>query len=396
MPEVKIDLPTSLKAGNGLSPQQLQSHEDLVKKLESTRFADILASNPYLGYERKQTWMEGLIESLGFRSKYQKDIEQNAQAAREYDAQAMQLASEEKYNSPVEAAGRLRNAGMSPALAGLDQAGQASEFAQEQGSPDFSEGYSGMDLISGLCSSVMKVFSLASGFGESMLGMQQLSNAVESGQIDNASKMLDLANKAVMHATNGNRSYDNLHDREDDLDTALVGFKELFSRRGTVKRFNQSYQFAKSNLVNYADEYKKRADAGINRRTYLSGEASQYFNPNDRVMQAMLEPIVQLSEKVDKEKLDYDHAYYKKADPELRAEAENEGYATDKQSQALERQVNSTFAKIVSNLAKESESGNWLAGISLLLIQSLRGISGSFGLSPNKAGKMMPKIGLGF
>lgn len=355
-------------------PQSNPGHADLVEKYKDTRFADILAANPYLNPQRELSGWESLLKSLGFRTKYDSDMDAFANSAREYDAQVAQLASEEQYNSPTEAAARMSMAGLNPQLQGLENAGAASEFAQEQTPPVLAEGADPLSSVAQLANMVTQVISLSSGFSKDIFAMKQMQQQLEAGDIENAGKMMEYISRAMEfmqpHMYRGNTKHE-------DLFTDIAGMG--LSKR-SLKKFSSYYEMMKGNVVNWAKDYKTRAEGSSARKAYLGDKASQYYSYDDDTMQAMLEPVVRLAEDVSKAHLDtqkekesQDLEYQKGRDPQAEAAAEVEGNLASAQQSRINRQLSKTLSRIVGNLAKSSDAGNQLSSIALLLFQALQG-----------------------
>ena len=154
-----------------------------------TRFANI--SNPYSSLPRQKTNWDKFLNWLGFRSGYDKAQEQYNLAGAEYNAQLEQLASEEAYNSPLQQAQRMREAGLNPDLTGVSGE-PASEFDNQQQSPDVSVGtdVNPLDVVK----------SIGTGFMSTLSGTIALLNDVnllKQAKIATDEKDLDFGRKLI-------------------------------------------------------------------------------------------------------------------------------------------------------------------------------------------------------
>lgn len=380
------------------APQSNPGHADLVEKYKDTRFADILAANPYLNPQRELSGWEKLLKGLGFRTKYDSDMDAFANSAREYDAQVAQLASEEQYNSPTEAAARMAMAGLNPQLQGLENAGSASEFAQEQTPPTLSEGADPLSSVAQLANMVTQVISMSSGFSKDIFAMKQMQQQLEAGDIENAGKMMEYISRAMEfmqpHQAHGDTNYSDLF-----KDIAGMGL----SKR-SLKKFSNYYEMMKGNVVNWTKDYKTRAEGASARKAYLGDKASQYYSQDDDTMIAMMEPIIKLAEDVSKAQLETEQTrqgkdleYEQNRDPQSEAMAEVAGNQAATQNAKIQKGINTAMAKIVGNLAQKAGDGNVMANVALLLFQVVQGMSASFGKSPaGKSGELRPHFGIGF
>lgn len=227
--------------------------------IEGTRFEDI--QNPYVNNPRQKTNWDKFINWLGFRSGYDKSMEQYQLASDEYNAQLSQLASEEKYNSPLEQAQRMREAGLNPDLTGVSGE-PASEFDNQQESPDVSVGtdVNPLDVVSTIGKSFISTISGTMALLQDINLFRQSRIATDEKDLDYASKMIDFFNKSDSY----------FHDQSDSSDdgnlnaslvTHILGNNSpLFHSKRSVKRFNSFRGKAVDSLLGLSTEFKSYED----------------------------------------------------------------------------------------------------------------------------------------
>lgn len=154
-----------------------------------TRFENI--SNPYSSLPRQKTGWDKFLNWLGFRSGYDKAQEQYNLAGAEYNAQLEQLASEEAYNSPLQQAARMREAGLNPDLTGVSGE-PASEFDNQQQSPDVSVGtdVNPLDVVKSIGSAFMSTMSGTIALLNDVNLLKQAKIATDEKDLDFGSKMI--------------------------------------------------------------------------------------------------------------------------------------------------------------------------------------------------------------
>lgn len=152
-------------------------------------------SNPYASYDYRHSGWQKFLESLGFRTNYDKFKESMAINAAEYDAQLAEKAHNEEYDSPLEQNARLREAGINPDLAGETSSGSASPMEPDPNGPI--EPGSDFDSFMNVGSLVMDGISMAFGLMQSGIGAMSSLQNLRGQKIDNDNKILDTAFKSL-------------------------------------------------------------------------------------------------------------------------------------------------------------------------------------------------------
>lgn len=222
--------------------------------ISGTRFEDI--QNPYTNMPRQQTFWDKFANWFGFRSGYDKALEQYQLSSDEYNAQLSQLASEEKYNSPVEQAQRMRQAGLNPDLTGVSGE-SASEFDNQQERPDVSgsSDVNPLDVISTIgnafISTITGTMSLLSDINQ----YKQAKIATDEKDIDYANKMLQFFKDSYPYL-----SYQDDGTESDVNVYALRYGNPLFHSKRAVKRFNHFRSSVGNSLLGLTTKYKSYED----------------------------------------------------------------------------------------------------------------------------------------
>lgn len=347
---------------SGLSQADLDSYQQMTDKFKNTRFADILAANPYLSSTRKESPLEALMSFFGFRTAFDKDQENRAQAFRDYNAQVAQLASEDEYNSPAAQAQRMRAAGLNPDLQGVEGVQAASEFAQEQVSPTASEGE---NELANLASMALNIFQVGLGFQKDLLSFKQMKQAYDAGDIENVSSMFDVAAKAAGFVQSENDR--NNFEYGDPYEIFGPVFSKYFRSRKNRKNFLQSFEVSRANLDNSVRYYTNMAESAKKRGENAFSRASQYFSMNDEAFQAMMRPLIKAQEDFALTKLRKDKQYQDTYDPIKAATAVNQENETIIQESQRKFDTNRVLSQIIHNLSQNALKGDNFSAILLTL-----------------------------
>lgn len=368
------------------------NNPDLVKKMSGTRFEDMLKANPYNQSTRQQSWWEGLLSKLGFRTNYDKDMDQLAQASSEYQAQIAQLASEDQYNSPVEQANRMRQAGLNPDLTGVSGE-PASEFDNQQASPEFSGSdqdalFSGFQNLSSL---VLGALGTTESLMQSIGTMNQLVQNIRSGSLDQANKIFDTVSR--LHGViMGDESITKDNIEFNPSVQALLGIIPNRSMRKKVQNYLIDYD---SSLQKRLDSLNVKTNVENKRKEYNSLIGSATYSSNDETMQGLFKILSdgqyeaskamyeaeKAKYKADKSRSDYDknladklnqdQAYIGEADA---FKAQNSASVSDsnyrkyendynKERLEIQKHVLDTYKKALDFLHEQAQKGDLVSGI---------------------------------
>lgn len=272
-------------AKNGERTYSVSNNKDLVESMKGSRFEQMLELNPYNNSPRKQSFWEKVLSGLGFRTNYDKDMEQLSQASAEYQAQIAQLASEDKYNSPLEQANRMRQAGLNPDLTGVTGE-PASEFDNQQNSPEMSgsDQEQIMSAFQNFSSLILGTFGTAESIMQSVGTMSQLVQNIRSGSLDQAQKVVDtVGNLHGLIMGDETINKDNIEFNPNVQ--ALLGIIPNRKMRKRVLNY----------LVDYEPTLQKRLDM-LNTKTNVENRRKEYnsllgsstYSSSDETMQGLM------------------------------------------------------------------------------------------------------------
>lgn len=127
-------------------------------------------SNPFVNYQYQLGFWDKIGNVLGFRTSEDRTREEYEQRSNEYIAQLQSLAREEEYNSEASQAQRQKEAGLNPALNGVNPS-QASEMNESPMSlPDIARN-NGDDVTSAF-GTFSNIVSTVIGLGSGLLSLQ--------------------------------------------------------------------------------------------------------------------------------------------------------------------------------------------------------------------------------
>lgn len=355
-----------------------------------TRFENI--SNPYAEMPRVQTGWDRLLNWFGFRSGYDKAQEQYNLAGAEYNAQLEQLASEEQYNSPVEQAARMREAGLNPDLTGVSGE-SASEFDNQQQSPDVSVGAG----ISDIANTFMSALSGSMALFKDFASLKQIQGMIDAQDYDNAGKLLDVFQKTdpLFHAY-GEPS-DSVSGR---YSSPLI--QHLFGSKRNRSRFDKLRNEAVDTLLGYTTDYKsfdefyKSAESfgETSSKPYMSGvfpgvsmwTVSHAMKPLSQAIydmnMAQMEAIqkgAQYESKVSDRKLEDGTADVEAGAVRAGFEAETAEAGVRKQLAPLKIDQTKIYGSMLKQLNKMAQDGDLFAGLLGMLLGSKTLGAPSFG-----------------
>lgn len=237
---------------NPISYKSSKLVNNIPSNIEGTRFENI--QNPYTNLPRQQTFWDRFANWFGFRSGYDKATEQYQMASDEYNAQLSQLASEEKYNSPIEQAARMRQAGLNPDLTGVSGE-PASEFDNQQESPDVSTGmdFNPLDLISTIGNSFLSTISGTMSLLMDINSYRQARIATDEKDLDFASKLIDTFQKSDSFMRGQ-------FDSDYPVTSLLSNDSPLFHSKQNIQRFNRFRNRAENSLLGLTTRFKSYED----------------------------------------------------------------------------------------------------------------------------------------
>lgn len=214
-------------------------------------YRKLYESNPYVNYQYQLGLWDKIGNFLGFRTSEDRTREEYAQRSNEYISQLQSLAREEEYNSESEQAKRQKEAGLNPALNGVNPS-QASEMNETPMSlPDIQRNNG--DDVSSAFGTFTNIVSSVIGLGSGLLSMQGQRNNNVLSRLSNIKDIysfgkelgLDLSNESDVNAlfgvpSNGLRTTEFLQSR-----LRKMGFSRRDAKRFAVS-FNQGLSYRDS------------------------------------------------------------------------------------------------------------------------------------------------------
>lgn len=208
-------------------------------------------SNPYINYEYQQSAWDKIGNYFGFRTSEDRTREEYAQRSKEYIAQLQSLAREEEYNSEVEQSKRQKEAGLNPALNGVNPS-QASEMTETPMTlPDIQRNNG--DDVSSFFGTFSNIVSSVIGLGSGLLSLQGQRNNNVLSRLSGVKDIysfgkelgLDLSNESDVNSlfgvpSNGLKTTEFLQSR-----LRKMGFSRRDAKRFAVS-FNQGLSYRDS------------------------------------------------------------------------------------------------------------------------------------------------------
>lgn len=208
-------------------------------------------SNPFVNYHYQLGFWDKIGNVLGFRTSEDRTREEYAQRSNEYISQLQSLAREEEYNSEAEQSKRQREAGLNPALNGVNPS-QASEMNESPMTlPDIARN-NGDDVTSAF-GTFSNIISTVIGLGSGLLSLQGQRNNNVLSRLSGVKDIysfgkelgLDLSNESDVNSLfgvpgNGLKTTEFLQSR-----LRKMGFSRRDAKRFAVS-FNQGLSYRDS------------------------------------------------------------------------------------------------------------------------------------------------------
>lgn len=356
-----------------------------------TRFEQIYDQNPYKESLRDKTWIDELVSGLGFQSGYDIYEMQRKQAYNEYNAQIAQLASEEKYNEPIAQVDRMKAAGINPDIKGGVQANDASEFAQEQTSPDVSlAAHQNTDMIVGLAEEIIKTIT---GVLQISSEIPILRNTIDTNDAEVAQKIMGLSQDWLKNSWRGPIfHYNELSDDTEETQFPqydpyfLAEIRSYADKNFRTRRSKKAFEENVLNLVRsmhgQKELYADMVDYQENKGKAARNSVNKYKGGGDFVaLMRNFEPLVRLEEttfeneiKAKKEQsmnsLDYETA----KSGTSQAAAENSDNEARQEANKVYKDMRNAFNGVMQNIENwnpETGFGRFLRTTFLILLPGM-------------------------
>lgn len=161
-------------------------------------WAQKVAANPALGIDYKQSWWQRLASSVGLRTGYDKFLEQQQSASKQYIADLLDQFYQQEFNKPVSQAQQMREAGMNPDLLGVGDVSQAPNAATDNDGIDpsaFEGGTAGeaVNVISQIGSQISSTMQTLQNAIGAAFNFQGLAEDLRSKRVANGNGLISLA-----------------------------------------------------------------------------------------------------------------------------------------------------------------------------------------------------------
>lgn len=375
---------------------------------QGSRYYDMWEANPYAPDKRsrKQTFWDQLSNFFGFRSGYDIYTDQANQAMAEEDARIAKVKGEDEYNSPEEAAARMRAAGENPDLLGL-QGAEAASAQMPQAAPDLS-GADAYERVGQFFNGVAQAITLASGMTSDIAKTIGLFQDVDTKKIANATSMKNLATDFLLE--NIGSDMPNVENGTDmtDIYTGLFGEDEksgllegwannmhLNTRQKKQLREHAMGMFGSDKHLLY-DKWSKNLEA---RKSYGMLAGSKYSPQVDdfRTIVECMKPLTENWDKFQKESMAANaedaqnkREYNEVFDATQAAKTENEANKREEQQAKLDKDMQKAFSQVMDNLTKKADEGSQMAFFLTLILPLIYQhlMNGSVNVARDKQGSM--------
>lgn len=411
--------------------------EATAQSVAGSRFEDLYNSNPYLQLPRQRTVWDRLLNFFGARSGYDRAMEQYSLAGSEYNAQLAQLASEEQYNTPAEQAMRMRQGGMNPDLLGTEGVSPASEFDNQQQSPDVNA--SAMEDLERLgsirqafgtfASNALGLLGTVGSVVESGVGILGKIQDIDTNSLGQIGDIIDSIEKLTPSLMDSLRDMDDPEQISDYLKKDYSGvLQPLIPNPRMRKRVIDYLSNYYGSMQNVANEYNAKTATDTARVNFNKQRGEATFHERDDIMQTaynmLSKDTYEIAKLENKYMLDYlgglkgkNRSYFENAqysyqaslfnnldaskiagaqnaqaaytdglysgmDPSAESAARNEeaklrevSAARERDMQEVYKKVQESYANFLSYLAKEASKGSFLAKMTMIrLSSSMEGI----------------------
>lgn len=343
------------------------------------------SSNPYANYDYKHTWWQKLWESMGFRSKWDEFRESMAVNSAEYKSQLADKAHNEQYDSALSQAMREREAGINPDLAGNVDAGSSSPMEPDPNVPIAPTADDPIQVIQGFGNTVMSIFTSAMGFAQSGLGLMQMKQALEAGNIQNAQALFDLGHKTAVSFIPGvypGENTDWVNQASSVAGDLMSPFLNSKQRKAFQNQLNALYSSAPVQAEQW-DSWLNNAKGKIN--TLTQYQSSLWGDGSDEVIASAAQIIAKYSDKFIRqsararaEGAENQAEYESQFDASLQAGVENMTNQRNIEGASIDAILNEALNEIMVDLRDRSESGkrgHQFASAALLLFSLFRMIN---------------------
>lgn len=360
-------------------------------------YDQLYAANPYNNLTYNRSGWQALVSALGFRTDYDRWLEDAQVNAAEYNAQVAQMKQQNEFNSPEAQAARMREAGQNPDLLGTSGVVEASKPVQDVNGMQSNVGDEFMSqalpVISAFAGAVSSALSKGMAFASDILAFSGVQRDLDSKNLDNLKKVSEAADRYLSDKISAGdvSDPDTFQGRRNFLSNIGNGLKSSVAKDyGIPRRMRRAFERFVSDrsqsIVFENDVWKKAIERNKLRLEGAEQRASKRYSQEDKVIDAFVGPVVVARDEIYKitaqndqtqenlrtgsldvqsAKQDYEQAYYDELGSldagANKARSENSQYLDEWYQNRAKKVVHEASAKITENLQKEADSGNILA-----------------------------------
>ena len=274
-------------------------------------YQDLAANNPYANVTYRQSWIQKVLQSLGFRTNKDSYLESMALQAQEYDNQLLQKEYNEKYDSANAQVARERAAGINPDLAGNVSAGDAAEPVDD-GNPPIAPEADDVGIVQNFASGVLNAVQAAFGLYGQIQSIDQL-------KIQNEGSMMNLVKSAWSMIIPDWYENRNNSDGRIDVNNYWKSLHQHFGHTMSKKQFSNFVNRVNS-FANSAEGWKMVYDTQTNkakaRKSMFESFAGDGYSEWDDIMSDIGDELGNLAFNVNKKSLENDKKYQEDVRPE--------------------------------------------------------------------------------
>lgn len=366
-------------------------------------YDELFANNPYRNLHYNKTPMQRLWSWLGFRTDYDRFLEEAEMNAAQTDFGIFQQMYQDEYNSETAKAARMRAAGENPDLLGTGNVSEASSPVEDpQG---MSPGISQEGVPGQIASAVIGAFNTAVGIATQFMQLDGLRADVEGKNISNAEQMMNVIKQRVLGMTpaEGFKTDQDFSDWKRRTEAVLrTNYGRAFFKGSALRQWNRSIDDFVGGLPTSKEQYSDWKQRLGDAKDYLRGREDHWselidvFKVVNSELIDMQKEITENSKVKEKTQLDVDIEtatnelqYQEDLLPGERARAENERNRRSAEGETFEGILNKHLSKLGQRLDDLSKQGGLkgLIGEVILLIMTMRG-----GFSVDKKGNVSGSI----
>lgn len=350
-------------------------------------YDQLFANNPYrnLNYN-KSNWQQ-FMSWLGFRTDADRFQEEAQMNAAQTDFGIFQQIYQDRYNSEVAKAQRMREAGENPDLLGTGNVSEASSPVEDpQG---MTPGVSEEGIPGQVISTVVSAFNSGIGMATQFLQLDGLRSEIEGKNISNAENMMNVIQQRVLGMTpaEGFSTDAEFQDWKRATERKLrFQYGQAFFKGASRRRWNRSIDDFIGGLPTSKEQFKEWKERLGDAKSYLYGRKdhwSEIVDIFDEVNQAIFDLQNEITENskvkektsldVDLQTLDNELQYQEQIQPGLRAEGQNAVWRRQMEGEDFAGVLNKHLNKLGHRLDDISKNGGlkgFLAEVILLALTS--------------------------